>query len=178
MTALAPATGGHSGTSPLRVPSPLRHGVAAALTVLVLAAAWWLAAPPALGGQTTIVTVDGTSMLPHYKRSDLVILRPTGAYRVGDVVGYRSLLLHRVVLHRIVAIHNGHYTFKGDNNSFTDPEQPTQHDLIGRQALHLPAVGSAIGWLQKPGLLALLAALAILGLGLDSGRAPTRQISP
>ena len=33
-------------------------------------------------------------------------------------------MLHRVVLHRIVANHNGHYTFKGDNNSFTDPEQP------------------------------------------------------
>ena len=138
--------------------------------LLSLAGIWWVAAPPALGGNTTMVTVDGTSMLPHYKRSDLVFLRRASDYKVGDVVGYRSSMLHRVVMHRIVSIHNGHYTLKGDNNTFTDPEQPATGALVGRTAVHLPAAGNAVEWLHKPWLLALLAALAVLTLGLDISR--------
>jgi signal peptidase I len=154
------------------VPSLLRHGGAAALTLLALAGLWWATAPPALGGKTTIVTVDGTSMLPQYKRADLVALRPVSHYKVGDVVGYRSSMLHRVVLHRIVGIKNGHYTFKGDNNSFTDPDQPTRADLVGKDAVHLPALGNVLQALRKPWLLALLAALAVLTLGVDIRRDP------
>ena len=148
----------------------LRQGGAAAATLVALAAVWWLAAPPALGGTTTVVTVDGTSMLPHYARSDLVALRPADRYRIGDVVGYRSAMLHRVVLHRIVAIHDGHYRFKGDNNDFVDPEEPTRSELVGKTALHLPALGRATTWLHKPWLLALLAAVGVLALGFDAGR--------
>ena len=138
--------------------------------LLALAGLWWAAAPPALGGETTMVTIDGSSMLPHYKRSDLVVLRRAPNYKVGDVVGYESSMLHRVVLHRIVANHNGHYTFKGDNNSFTDPEQPTRADLAGKAAIHLPAAGNALQWLRRPWVLALLAALAVLTLGVDIRR--------
>jgi signal peptidase I len=175
MTSLAQASAGQTRTRQLRVPPLLRHGVAAALTLTALAGLWWAAAPPALGGTTTVVTVDGTSMLPHYKRSDLVALRPANTYKIGDVVGYHSTMLHRVVMHRIVAIHNGHYTFKGDNNSFIDPEQPTRASIVGKAALHLPAAGNAIQWLHKPWLLALLAAAAVLALGVDIGRDPATK---
>ena len=74
------------------------------------------------------------------------------------------------MLHRIVAIQNGHYRFKGDNNSFTDPEQPTRAELVGKEALHVPALGQATSWLHKPWLLALFAAVGVLSLGFDSGR--------
>jgi signal peptidase I len=159
----------------LRVPPLLRQGGAAALILFALVGLWWTAAPPALGGRTTIVTVDGTSMLPDYKRSDLVALRPATKYHVGDVVGYRSTMLHRIVMHRIVAVHQGHYILKGDNNTFTDPEQPTDARVVGRATLHLPAAGSAIQWLRKPWLLALLAAAAVLVLGLDIRREPAED---
>ena len=97
-----------------------------------LGAAWWLVAPPALGGSTSVVTVDGTSMLPSLQRDDLVALRRSRAYQVGDVVAYRSVLLNHVVLHRIVRIEHRQYTFKGDNNAFLDPEHPTEAQLVGR----------------------------------------------
>ena len=103
------------------------------LTVAVVGAGWWFLAPPSLGGTTAVAIVDGTSMLPRFHRDDVVLLRPSDRYRVGDVVAYRSHFLHRVVLHRIVAISHGRYTFKGDNNSWTDPERPTRRDLIGKQ---------------------------------------------
>jgi signal peptidase I len=117
-----------TSTLPARAPrlGRLRAGVGTVLTLAVLAAAWCFLAPPKLGGSTSFTTVDGTSMLPTLKRSDLVALRPAATYRVGDVVGYRSVLLGRIVLHRIVAIHDGRYVLKGDNNSFLDPDRPAE----------------------------------------------------
>lgn len=173
-----PSAAGRTQTHKLRVLPLLRHGGAATLTLFALAGLWWVVSPPALGGKTTLVTVDGTSMLPHYKRSDLVALRPAAHYTVGDVVGYRSAILHRVVIHRITAIHDGHYTFKGDNNSFTDPEQPTRADLVGKDAIHLPAAGNALQRLRRPWILATLAALAVLALGIDIRRDPRTEATP
>ena len=173
MTSISQAPAGSRHPTQLRVPSLLRHGAAAALTLLLgLAGLWWAAAPPALGGKTTIVTVDGTSMLPQYKRADLVALRQVSHYEVGDVVGYRSSMLHRVVIHRIVGIKKDHYTFKGDNNNFTDPDQPTRADLVGKDAAHIPALGNVLQFLRKPWILALLAALVVLTLGVDIRREP------
>ena len=144
-------------------------GLASSLAILVVA--WWLLAPPQLGGSTSFATVDGTSMLPSLKRSDLVALRAAGSYRVGDIVGYHSTLLHRVVLHRIVAIHAGRYTFKGDNNSFLDPDHPSRAQLVGKLWFHLPAAGKAIGLLHVPWIVALIAGLLALAVGLGGGKA-------
>ena len=140
------------------------------LSIVVAAAAfgatWWYVAPPPLGGSTSFVTVDGTSMLPTLRMSDLVALRPEQTYRVGDIVGYRSGLIHRVVLHRIVAIHGGRYVFKGDNNSFVDPDRPTRTQLVGRLWLHVPSAGRLVQQLHRPPVAAALAVLLVLAAGL------------
>lgn len=151
----------------------LRLLVSATTAAAMLAACWWLLAPPALGGATSLALVDGTSMLPRLHRGDLVIVRSANAYRVGDVVAYRSRLLHRIVLHRIVGISGGRYTFRGDNNSWTDPEQPGKAALIGKQRLHIPRVGLAAEQLRRPVVAATIAALLVLALGI--GGAPPRK---
>jgi signal peptidase I len=160
--------------SPRRSPRSRRETAravaGAAVTLAVLAAAWWALAPPALGGSTSLVVVDGTSMLPHYHRSDLVALRPSKSIEVGDVVGYRSALLHRVVLHRVVAIRGEHLIFKGDNNSFIDPDRPTRADVVGELWFSVPSVGRAIGVLRAPWAIAALAAVLVLAVGLDGSR--------
>lgn len=154
-----------------RSPGELVRAIAgAALTVAVIAAAWWALAPPALGGSTSLVTVDGASMLPHYHRSDLVALRPSTTIEVGDVVGYRSALLDRVVLHRVVAIRGDHLIFKGDNNTFIDPDRPTRADVVGKLWFSVPAAGRAIGVFRAPWAIAALAAFLVLAVGLDGGR--------
>lgn len=126
-------------------------------------------APPQLGGSTSFVVVDGTSMLPRLRGDDLVVLRASGSYRVGDVVGYRSALLRRVVLHRIVGIDHGRYTFKGDHNGFVDPERPTRDRLVGRMWFHAPGAGRFVGMLRVPWIVGVLAALLVLALGLGAG---------
>ena len=136
------------------------------IATAAFAATWWYVAPPPLGGSTSFVTVDGTSMLPTLRMSDLVALRPEHTYRVGDIVGYRSGLIHRVVLHRIVAIHGGRYVFKGDNNSFVDPDRPTRAQLVGRLWLHVPSAGRLVQQLHRPPVAAALAVLLVLAAGL------------
>ena len=146
-----------------------------ALTVLVLAAGWWLLAPPKLGGSTAFTNVDGSSMLPKLHGSDLVAVREADTYRVGDVVAYHSPLIHRVVLHRIVRIRaDGHYVLKGDHNAYLDPDHPTREQVVGRLWFHIPSVGRAVNMLHVPWIVAAIAAILVLALGLG-GRPPARE---
>jgi signal peptidase I len=151
----------------------IRGIVGGAATLALLAAAWWFLAPPAIGGSTSFTSVDGISMLPKLRSSDLVALRPASKYRVGDIVGYRSPLIHRVVLHRIVAIRGKHYVFKGDNNHFTDPDSPVRKQLVGKLWFRLPQGGRAVAALHVPWILAALASVFVLVIGL--GGRPQRR---
>lgn len=150
----------------------LRTVAAAAGAVAVVFAAWWYLAPPALGGATSVTIVDGTSMLPGLQRDDLVLIRPAATYGRGDVVAYRSHLIHRVVLHRIVAIENGRYTFKGDNNTYLDPEQPTRGQLIGKRWHTVPRAGRVATIVRRPLVAASIAVLLVLVWGLGGGGSP------
>ena len=90
-------------------------------------------APTNLGGRTTYVSTYGTSMSPRFHAGDLAVVQPAHEYHVGEVVAYHSSTLRgAVVLHRIVAIHDGRFTFKGDNNNFLDPSHPTADRIVGR----------------------------------------------
>ena len=140
------------------------------LTLALVGTAWLLLAPPQLGGSTSFVVVDGTSMLPSLQGSDLVALRSVSSPAIGDVVGYHSALLDRVVLHRITGVEGGRYILKGDNNSFIDPDRPSRSEIVGRVSFHVPRGGNLIAWLHVPWVLAALAALFVLLIGFDRPR--------
>lgn len=140
-----------------------RDAATVAVVVALLAAAWWLAAPTRLGGETAYVTTHGSSMAPRFQSGDLAVVRRSADYRVGDVVAYRSDLFDAVTMHRLVAIEDGRYVFKGDNNRWHDPERPTRQDLIGRLVLRVPQGGAWLRPLSDP------AALALISFGLLAG---------
>jgi hypothetical protein len=108
-------------------------------------------------------------MEPHFHHGDLVVLRRRSSYSVGQVVAYYSHDLRKNVLHRIIAIHNGRYTFKGENNNFVDPEHPTQADLVGAEWMRFPHAGNWLGALHNPVDAALAAGAAVLLLLLSGG---------
>lgn len=150
----------------------LRPAAGIALTLAVLATAWWLLAPPTFGGSTSFTNVDGSSMLPKLQRSDLVAVREAKSYKVGDVVAYRSPLIHRVVLHRIVRVRaDGHFVLRGDNNSYLDPDHPDRSQIVGKLWFHVPTAGRAVEALHVPWVVAAVAAILVLVLGLG-GRQP------
>lgn len=140
---------------------------ASALVALVLAAVWvfW---PTRLGGDTVYVTTHGISMEPRFHTGDLAILRAAPHYSVGDVVAYSSVTLHTTVMHRIVAMDGVRFVFKGDNNSWLDPDHPTRDKLLGTLWLRVPQGGKALAALESPVALVLLSLAGAVFLGATS----------
>lgn len=149
---------------------------AGGLGLLLLAAGWYFLAPRQLGGAASYAVISGISMEPKLHGGDLAILRERSAYHVGDVVAYRNADLGRTVLHRIVRQHGDRYVFKGDNNSFLDPGQARQADLVGELWLRVPGLGRVLRTVRAPwiaGLMIAVAAfLALGGLGAKTKRRP------
>lgn len=135
--------------------------------VVALAAALML-------GQLGMVTTSGISMEPRVEAGDLVVVRATGSYAVGDAAAYRSAQLDTVVLHRIVGVEGDRYVFQGDNNDWLDPEKPTLDDLIGKELLHIPSGGIWLSRLTSAPLLAGFLALLFAG-GLTAAGTTTRR---
>jgi len=141
------------------------------LVAALIGLGWLYLAPPQLGGRTTYVIADGTSMLPHYHAGDLVVLRKESSYTVGEVAAYHNHQLGVVVMHRIVAIKGGRYSFKGDNNNFVDSSQPTESQIVGTELVHVPGAGRLLLTLRDPAIAAGLLGL----LWLTSFSAPQRS---
>ena len=123
-------------------PPHLRAGLISATLVVLAVAAWLLVAPTQIGGETSYVTTSGISMAPRFHSGDLAVVRPAAEYRVGDIVAYHSKTLHLVVLHRIIAVKDGRFVTKGDNNDFTDPDHPARADVVGKLAFRVPHGGT------------------------------------
>ena len=154
---------GRSFLSPhMRISLTPKQMVSGASTLGTLATAWVLLAPTALGGEATYVVTDGISMQPRFHAGDLAIVRAESGYHVGEIVAYRSRLLHTIILHRIIGTEGDRYIFKGDNNDFVDLEHPTRSQLVGRLWLHVPGLGSHLGPLRRPGSVALAVMFGLL----------------
>src|SRR4051794_37618434 len=106
--------------------------VSSALTLAAVGCLWFFFAPSWLGGPTSYVITEGVSMQPRFHTGALAVVHAAADYRVGDIVAYHSHELHTIVLHRIVGRDGDRYVFKGDNNSFRDPEHPTRSQLVGK----------------------------------------------
>jgi signal peptidase I len=153
----------------------LRSALLTAVILITAGAGWFFLAPPSMGGSTTYVVTSGVSMEPRFHTGDLALVQPAANYKVGEIVAYRSSLLHVSVLHRIIAIHDGHYTFKGDHNSFTDPAHPTRAQLIGKLWVRIAHGGVVVRWLHTPVMVALSIGGAALLLLLGSGEQRRRR---
>ncbi len=147
------------------------------LTVVFVALLWLTLAPPQLGGRTVMAVAYGTSMEPKLHRGDVLILRRGGPAKVGDVVGYQSPVLNRLVVHRVHRIEDGKLIFKGDNNDFLDPGLVPQSAVQGHLVVHVPRGGFAVEQLRKPQSAAGLGVLAAFFL-VGGGAAKRRRRGP
>jgi signal peptidase I len=161
----------------MRIRSPLGRLVSTLVGVGTVGLLWLCFAPSALGGSTNYVVTEGVSMQPRFHSGDLAIVRAQSSYHVGEIVAYRSVLLHTLVLHRIIGRDGSRYLFKGDNNDFVDQEHPTASQLVGKLWLQLPGAGNKLNWLRTPAHAAVgsgLAAMLVLGPGLGLRRRKRR----
>ena len=120
----------------------MRIGLGAALLVILAILAW----PTSMGGCTTMTVVSGHSMDPTFHTGDLIIAR-CGTPKVGDIVVYQppGVAERAQVIHRIVGSGSaGGWVVQGDNNSYTDPWQPADHDILGIALIRIPAAGTLL----------------------------------
>jgi len=119
------------------------------LAIAVVAVWFW---PSRLGGATTVLVVQGDSMLPTHHSGDLVIARSRARYERGDVIVFAirpsgSSTATTRVMHRIVAIgDDGSIVTQGDNRSNPDSFETTAADVIGEARWAVPRGGVAL-WL-------------------------------
>lgn len=138
----------------------------AAIGLVIIALAWILLVPLQLGGQTSYVIVNGNSMEPMFHRGDLVLLRQQSEYEVGDIVTYKHPNIGPVI-HRIIGRDVDHYVFKGDNNDWVDRYEPVRADLTGKYWFHIPGAGKILLSFRQPWILALVAGLSTLVIGMS-----------
>jgi signal peptidase I len=147
------------------------------LVVLLIMGYLWFAPKP-LGGPVSYVVTDGTSMEPRLKEHDLVIVRESSSYEIGDVAAYKSESLKRVVLHRIVDIDESGFVFKGDNNDFLDQDRPNASQILGKKWLVVKGGGKVLAWIGNPvaaTIIAFLVAFVLfIGFRSRSGKGGTR----
>ncbi len=103
------------------------------------------------------------SMEPTLGTHDLIIVRETGSYEVGDIVVYQSG--NTLIVHRVIAKDGETVVTQGDANNLAD--DPIEIGVIkGEVIAHIPAVGLAVNALKTPAgiLIVLLAAFALTEL--------------
>ena len=140
----------------------IRRALVTVALLLLAAAGWWLW-PATLGGRTTYLVTQGVSMQPEFHSGDLALVRPASGYAVGDVVAYRGASLETVVLHRIVAVEDGRFRLRGDNNSWLDPDRVPPSAVLGRLVGRLPHGGDLLLQARNPIVLAVGSILVTLG---------------
>jgi signal peptidase I len=150
------------------------------LTVLTVSlfAVGLLVWPAQLGGSTTYVTTRGISMTPTFHTGDLAIVRPADRYQVGDIAAYRSHPLKALLLHRIVAVDGDRFTFKGDHNSWLDPEVITSSQVVGKLIVWVPQGGTRLEEVRSPVGLALITFLLLASGGAIQTRHRRRKPKP
>ncbi|MGQ0466816.1 MAG: signal peptidase I [Sporichthyaceae bacterium] len=151
------------------------------LAVVVLLGAWWTwFRPPVLGGSATVITVSGRSMEPGMHTGDMVLVRDTNDYRIGDVVAYQPRLENGkrggMVIHRIVGIESDGFVLKGDNNDFLDPWHVPVDEIAGERIVHVKNIGAYVAKLREPApLAASVTALTVFLILTDGKRLRKKQ---
>ena len=119
--------------------------------------------PASYGGDTTVMMVQGQSMLPTILPGSLVVAKQAPEYNIGDIVAYDQKDAQRIVVHRIIDENDSGYIIKGDNNPRKDAGVHKEDVILGTVILSTPYVGDIIGMFKNPAVL-IVSAIALFGV--------------
>ena len=117
--------------------------------------------PSSLGGDTTVMMVQGNSMLPTIVPGSLVFAKTAPEYGVGDIVAYelREGSASKIIVHRIMEVTPQGFIIQGDNNPKKDIGYPDEDVILGTVLFSTPYVGDILGMFKNPLLLVVSAAI-------------------
>ena len=139
-----------------------RLKILAVIAIIPFVIYFW---PATVGGDTTIMIVQGNSMLPTILPGSLVVAKTAPEYNVDDIVAYEADYsgAKRIVVHRIIEERPNGFVIQGDNNPKKDVGTPTEDDILGKVLFSTPYVGDALSMLRNP-IVLIFAAGAVFGV--------------
>lgn len=87
------------------------------------------------------------SMEPELSVDDLIIVKETNEYKIGDVVVFQHM--GDLIVHRIIDIKDGMYQTQGDANNVADPYIGIEQ-LKGVVIKTIPAAGKVVNIIKSP----------------------------
>ena len=97
---------------------------------------------------------------------DLIIIKDTGDYVIGDIVTFLQKGDSIPTTHRIIdSKEDGLFITKGDANNTQDGLPVSKDMIFGEVVKVLPEVGRFVEWVQSEGWISIVALLVILGGG-------------
>jgi signal peptidase I len=131
-------------------------GVAAAIALLIIVSVF------PIPGNIKLFIVQSGSMEPAIKTGSMVLVKPSGNYKIDDVITFGPVSSNNPPkTHRITEIKvnagTPSYQTQGDANNAPDRSLVASSNVIGKVFLHVPYIGYAIAATKtKYGLLAII----------------------
>lgn len=147
-------------------------GILCAIFAALLALVIWLAidkfilkspVPSAFGYATLIV--DTGSMESEIMIGDMILIKKTDDYKIGDIITFLPEGDTIPTTHRIINYTENGYVTKGDHNNTKDTEDVTPDIILGEVIHIFPKVGVFATWVQEEGWMYIVSCLVILALG-------------
>ena len=145
------------------------------LTLLVVMASWLCFDKfvlkhrvPSIFGYSSLIVSTGSMNGSEMKEGDLIIIKDTGDYEIGEIVTFFQDGDEIPTTHRIINIdEDGKWVTRGDANNSKDKRSITSDEIIGEVVLVIPYVGTFIDWaVEGGGLIYIVGIFLILGLGI------------
>ena len=126
---------------------------------------------PSFAGYSLLIIGTG-SMENTIMEGDLVLVKDTGEYKIGDIVtfahpGDRISTTHRIIDYEYDENGNREYVTRGDANNTKDRVNTVDEEIFGEVVWIMHGLGLFVGWLtQGGGIVFVLAAFAVIVLGV------------
>ena len=106
-------------------------------------------------GNYKILVVQSGSMEPAIKMGSVVVVKPAGDYKIGEVITFGQATKTKApTTHRIadIKVADGQpiYITKGDVNNAPDQKEVSQKEVIGKVLFTVPYAGYAVDTAKKP----------------------------
>ena len=121
---------------------------------------------PSVFGYSSFVVATG-SMTGTIDIGDMVIVKKTNNYKIGDIITFFLFGQTIPTTHRIVGISGDCYITKGDFNNAIDGDLVEKEMIVGEVVSTLKGMGVFVDWIKNGGgIFYIVSFVAILGLGI------------
>lgn len=132
---------------------------------------------PSFFGYSSL-TIQTGSMSGTMEIGDMIIIKDTGDYKIGDIITFLPDGAKIPTTHRIINYaDNGEFVTKGDANNVQDTNNITKDKILGEVIAHLPNAGQFTSWVQKEGWIYIVSILVIIILGAFILKSTTHDVS-